>query len=55
MQIYKHITANNIQLRPMHFQRELSMMAYLIENEGVLALDAEVLTPSRLWKHRGEI
>lgn len=42
MQILRHMTANNIQLEPMPFQRELSMEAYLIENEGVLALDPEI-------------
>jgi hypothetical protein len=44
MQIHKHLTANNIQLEPMPFLRELSMAAYLIENEGVLALDSEVFS-----------
>ena len=39
MQLYKHFTANNIQLEPFPFRRELSMESYLIENEGVLALD----------------
>lgn len=42
MQIFKHLTANNIQLDQMPFQRELSMEAYLIENEGVLILDNEL-------------
>lgn len=42
MQILRHLTANNIQLEPMPFHRELSMEAYLIENEGVLALDSEI-------------
>ena len=42
MQILKHLTANNTQLEPMPFHRELSMAAYLIENEGVLALDSEI-------------
>ena len=42
MQILKHLTANNIHLEAMPFQRELSMEAYLIENEGVLALDNEI-------------
>lgn len=44
MQILKHLTANNIQLEPMPFHRELSMEAYLIENEGVLALDSEIFS-----------
>ncbi len=42
MQIFKHLTANNIKLDQMPFQRELSMEAYLIENEGVLTLDNEL-------------
>jgi len=42
MHIFKHLTANNIQLDQMPFQRELSMEAYLIENEGVLTLDNEI-------------
>lgn len=44
MQVFKHLTANNIQLESMPFQKELSMEAYLIENEGVLALDNEILS-----------
>ena len=39
MQIYKHLTVNNIKLEDMPFPRELTMEAYLIENESVLALD----------------
>ncbi|MGV2827224.1 hypothetical protein ACLFKQ_04550 [Myxosarcina sp. GI1(2024)] len=39
MQLYKHFTVNNIQLETFPFKRELSMESYLIENEGVLALD----------------
>ena len=39
MQIFKHLTANAINLTPFDFHRELSMEAYLIENEAVLALD----------------
>ena len=42
MQLYKHFTANNIQLEPFPFRRELSMESYLIENEGVLALDRDL-------------
>lgn len=42
MRIYRHLTANEIRLEPFPFKRELSMEAYLIENEGVLALDDEV-------------
>lgn len=44
MQLYKHFTANNIQLEPFPFRRELSMESYLIENEGVLALDNDLFT-----------
>lgn len=39
MKLLKHFTANNIKLDPYPFIRELSMEAYLIENEGVLLLD----------------
>lgn len=42
MQLYKHFTANNIQLESFPFRRELSMESYLIENEGVLALDNDL-------------
>lgn len=41
MKIFKHLTANAINLVPFDFLRELSMEAYLIENEAVLALDNE--------------
>ncbi|BDR09585.1 hypothetical protein CTTA_3456 [Comamonas testosteroni] len=44
MRLYRHITANDIQLEAFPFKRELSMEAYLIDNEGVLALDDEVFT-----------
>ncbi len=39
MRILKHLTANEVKLSPMPFKRELSMEAYLVENEDVLALD----------------
>ena len=41
MQIFKHITANSIALEPFDFHRELSMEAYLIENEQILSLDLD--------------
>ena len=44
MQIYTHLTANDVQLQPFPFQRELSMEAYIIENEGVLALDQDIFS-----------
>lgn len=44
MQLYKHFTANDIQLEPFPFKRELSMESYLIENEGVLALDNDTFS-----------
>ena len=44
MQLYKHFTANNIQLEPFPFKRELSMESYLIENEGVLGLDNDLFS-----------
>ena len=39
MKILKHFTANDEKLEEFPFKRELSMESYLIENEGVLALD----------------
>lgn len=39
MRILRHFTANDEQLEPFPFKRELSMESYLVENEGVLALD----------------
>ncbi len=44
MQLYRHITANNVILKGMPFLREISMEAYLIENSDVLALDADELS-----------
>ncbi len=42
MQIFRHLTINDVQLEQFPFKRELSMEAYLIENEGVLSLDADI-------------
>ena len=44
MRIYRHLTANDVRLEPFPFRRELSMEAYLIENEGVLGLDEDVFS-----------
>ena len=44
MKLFTHVTANNITLKEMPFIRELSMEAYLIENEDVLSLDDENLS-----------
>ncbi len=44
MRVYRHLTANDVRLEPFPFKRDLSMEAYLIDNEGVLALDDEVFT-----------
>lgn len=44
MKLFTHFTANNIKLKEMPFIRELSMEAYLIENEDVLSLDDENLS-----------
>lgn len=44
MKLFTHITANNIKLQEMPFRRELSMEAYLIENEEVLTLDDDNLS-----------
>lgn len=42
MQIFKHVTANSVFLEPFDFKRELSMEAYLVENESVLSLDKDI-------------
>ena len=44
MQLYRQVTANSVRLERMPFKRELSMEAYLIENEKVLALDNDELS-----------
>ena len=44
MRIYRHLTANDVRLEPFPFRRELSMEAYLIENESVLGLDDDVFS-----------
>jgi len=44
MKLFTHFAANNIKLKEMPFVRELSMEAYLIENEDVLSLDEENLS-----------
>ena len=44
MQLYRQVTANSVRLEKMPFKRELSMEAYLIENEKVLALDNDELS-----------
>ena len=44
MQLYRQVTANNVSLEKLPFKRELSMEAYLIENEKVLALDNDELS-----------
>lgn len=38
MKLYRHVTANSVLLTPMPFVRELSMEAYLIENEAVFTI-----------------
>ena len=42
MRILRHLTANSEQFTTFPFKRELSMQAYLIENESVLCLDDDV-------------
>ena len=44
MKLYRHVTANSILLKPRPFNRELSMEAYLIENEAVLKLNDDDLS-----------
>jgi hypothetical protein len=39
MKIFKQITANNIELKPYPFIKELAMEAYLMENDSILNLD----------------
>ncbi len=41
MEIFRQITANNIELKEYPFLKELAMEAYLLENEEVLKLDNE--------------
>lgn len=41
MYLHKHFSANNVLIEKFPFQRELAMEAYLIENEGILALGTE--------------
>ena len=40
MEIFRQITANNIELKEYPFLKELAMEAYLMENEEVLKLDS---------------
>lgn len=42
MKILRHFTANDEQLQPFPFKRELSMESYLVENEGALTLDDDL-------------
>jgi hypothetical protein len=44
MKILKHFTANDEKFEEFPFKRELSMESYLIENEGVLALDDDIFS-----------
>ena len=44
MQILRHFTAGAVQLEQFPFKRELAMEAYLLENEGVLALDDDTFS-----------
>ena len=44
MKLLRHFTANEEQLDPFPFRRELSMEAYLIENEGVLVLEEDAFS-----------
>ena len=39
MEIFRQITANNIELKEYPFLKELAMEAYLLENEEILKLD----------------
>jgi hypothetical protein len=44
MKLLRHFTANEEQLENFPFRRELSMESYLVENEGVLALDNDAFS-----------
>jgi hypothetical protein len=44
MQVFRHFTANDVQLEPFPFKRELSMEAYIVENERVLGLDSDIFS-----------
>ena len=44
MKLYRHFTANEEKIEEFAFKRELTMEAYLIENEGVLALDDDIFS-----------
>lgn len=41
MEIFRQITANNIELKEYPFLKELAMEAYLLENEDILKLDTQ--------------
>lgn len=41
MELFRQVTANNIELKEYAFWKELAMEAYLIENEEILKLDKE--------------
>ena len=41
MEIFRQITANNVELKKYPFLKELAMEAYLMENEDILKLDTE--------------
>ncbi len=44
MKLLRHLTANEEQLESFPFKRELSMESYLVENEGILALDNDTFS-----------
>lgn len=44
MRVLRHFTANEEQLDSFPFKRELSMEAYLVENEGILVLDDDIFS-----------
>jgi len=41
MELYRQITANNVELKDYPFWKELAMEAYLLENEDILKLDKQ--------------
>jgi len=56
MKVFRHFTANDEYIERLPFKRELSMEAYLIENETILELDdtyndVEIITEELALKH----
>lgn len=48
MNIFRQLSANNVVIKPYPFPRELSMEAYLLDNESILKLDDDELNNSHI-------